>query len=88
MGYLKEAITEVRPILELIYNLMDELEQKDKELAEIRDYARHNGDSLNKALNQVNELKKSNHALQLFIEEHVDEEKKKLIFKDTSDSQN
>ncbi|MDF2010240.1 hypothetical protein [Priestia megaterium] len=87
MGYIKEAITEVRPILELIYQLMDDNEQKEVELTELRELTRKKVSELDKALEDLNTAKRENYTMQMFIEQHVPEEKKKLIFKDTSDSE-
>jgi hypothetical protein len=73
---------DIRPVIDFIYALIDEVENKDAELAEVRKVARDYSDSYNQALLEINDLKKQNHAMQVFIEDHVPEEKKKLIFTD------
>jgi hypothetical protein len=78
----KDTFRNMKPLLDFIFDLIDETEQHDAEIAEVRAIARKLNDDLNKAVQEIGSLKQQNHAMQLFIEEHVDEEKKKLIFKD------
>jgi hypothetical protein len=77
----KEELKEARPVFELMFSLLDEVEKKEQELSSVR----HIAGEVNKQLIQANEnvqkLERQNHAMQLFIEENVDEEKKKEIFK-------
>lgn len=80
-----DDLRKVKPAFEIAFSLLDEIDKKDAEIAEIRNMARTISDDFQKALNQINDLKKENHAMQLFIEEHVPEDKKKLIFKDVSE---
>ena len=68
----------VLDMLEVAFRANNALEEEVNELKRIGRKLRGNENAL---IQEVAKLKKDNHALQLFIEEHVDEETKKLIFK-------
>lgn len=77
----KEELKEVRPVFELIFSLFDEVEKKEQVISSVRHIA-SNVQKQNADMNEeLQKLKRENHAMQLFIEENVDEEKKKEIFK-------
>jgi hypothetical protein len=78
----KNDFRDIKPLFDFIYELIDETEKHDAEIAEVRAIARRLNDDLNKAVQEIGALKKENNILQLFIEENVPEDKKKLIFKD------
>lgn len=77
----KEAFRDMQPLVEFIYKLIDETERKDAELAEVRNIARKLSEQVDALQMQVVTLKRENHAMQLFIEAEVPEEKVKLILK-------
>jgi len=78
---LKELLKDIKPAIDFIYGLIDENENLEKDLSEVRAIGRKYQEEINELSLQINKLKQENHAMQLFIEEHVPEEKKKLIFK-------
>jgi hypothetical protein len=76
----KAQLIQLRPHMELYFSLLDEIEQKEQLVSSVR----HIATTVQKQNAEMNEelqkVKRENHAMQLFIEEHVDEDKKKLIF--------
>jgi hypothetical protein len=81
-----DFLREIKPVIDFIYGLMDELDKKDDELAKVRAIARKLNDQVGSLLLQVQQLKRENLAMKQFIEDNVSEEKKKLIFKDMSET--
>lgn len=77
----KDMLRDVKPVIDLLYSMLNEIEEKDAELASVRSIARKMQEQVDSLQAQVSDLKAQNHAMQLFIEDHVPEEKKKLIFK-------
>lgn len=77
----KDQLIKMRPQLELYFSLLDELEQKDQLVSSVRHIA-NNVQKQNAEMNEeLQKVKRENHAMQMFIEENVDEETKKKIFK-------
>lgn len=78
---IKEFLRDIKPVLDFVYGLIDEIEQKDAELETVREIARKTSADADALFEQVTELKRENHAMKAFIENEVPEEKQKLIFK-------
>jgi predicted nuclease with TOPRIM domain len=76
-----DKLKELKPIVVFLNGLINEVEKLESELNDVRTLARDKVSEINSLNQTVNKLKKENYKLQLFIEEHVPEEKKKLIFK-------
>jgi predicted DNA binding CopG/RHH family protein len=74
----RDLLNTLYPIQETLDNIIRALEDAEG----IAELARELQQSVNDYHLKNNELKKQNHALQVFIEDHVPEEKKKLIFND------
>lgn len=81
----KQLLKEVKPVFEFVYSLMDELDEQENELEQIRKIANEQKEYAERLLQNEQELRIENHKLQMFIEENVSEDKKKLIF-EQSDS--
>jgi capsule polysaccharide export protein KpsE/RkpR len=75
-----------RMIVDFVYSLLDELDKKDAELAEVRAIARKLNDQVGSLFLQVQQLKQENTAMKQFIEDNVPEDLKKLIFKEPSET--
>lgn len=70
----------IKPMINVITELLEEINDREIELDVVRKVARENKELSDKLLENEQQLRIENHNLQLFIEEHVPEEKKKLIF--------
>ena len=78
---IEQFLRDMKPLLDFAYGLMEKVEQKDAELSEVRGIARKLSDDCNALIQQVEKLKRENHAMKAFIENEVPEEQQKLIFK-------
>lgn len=78
----EKFMKDIKPLVEFVYELLDKLDRKEKELEEVRKFAREQKDFSDRLLENEQKLRIDNHSLQTFIEENVSEEKKKEIFKD------
>jgi len=77
----KQTLKDIKPVIDFVYGLMEEIEEKEHDFEKVRSIARQQNEKANELNLRVNELKKDNYNLQMVIEEHCTEEEKKLIFK-------